>query len=157
MNLRYPIVPVEIPVPTIASTTSACFICIATRHVRIDPTELSSVYVAVARHMLDGMYAIRRTTRISLSPPGTNVVERAARLLEELCKACKHDDCARCAHAAEIRAASERLYRERDEELEPQRKQDAIDRICTSICPTHAEFSRMLLTEFHQREAWKNT
>jgi hypothetical protein len=118
-----------------------------------DPRALA----VVAHDFLKGLVdTAKNKTFAGLNPKprGVCIVERCAREIEATCKGCHVPDCVRCACAAELRAAEDRIHAERDAELKELDVEDheidiLIDRIVEGVCEQHRPFGLMLVNQWY--------
>ena len=96
----------------------------------------------------------------SFKPPqrrGTCVVERCARFVETPCGACLGPGCQRCAIAADLRAARERIHADRDAELaelgvDDEQLETFVDQVIANLCAEHAPLGPALARHWYERQ-----
>ena len=96
---------------------------------------------------------------------GTLMTERCARLAEARCGACGGEACPFCSIASEIRAKSDALYAERNQELDELAQRsgevrsarsvdDTIEACIEGLCDDHQQFGTILREEHCRRQTW---
>lgn len=123
----------------------------------------NDVLVRVANEILSGMITTAQSATLKGIKPaprrGVCIVERCARLVETACEACREQDCRRCAIAAELRAAEDRINAERDAELaalglDDQDFDRLVDQFVDNLCAEHVAFGPVLAGEWYGRRSF---
>lgn len=115
----------------------------------------------VARDVIQGMVSTMHSKdgRKNFQPPrrrGVCIVERCARTVEASCGSCQKPGCQRCAIAAELRSAEDRINAERDAELaelglDDQDLEAVIDKMVENLCKDHVAFGTVLAGQWYSR------
>ena len=87
----------------------------------------------------------------SFDPPGLDLIERAARVVEEACTACGR--CATCAAAATLRERADEIQQARRAETKAYRLDYAVEYMVTSFCTRHARLGAAMQDEHQIRLA----
>ncbi len=123
------------------------------------PMHDKELLALAAREMIQGMLSGSLENfkpKFSKKHPGTCMVERCARFVETACGGCRTVDCPRCAIAAELRAAEDRINAERDAEIATlniadQLIEEILDQLVENLCEEHGAFGPALFGEWHGR------
>ena len=132
--------------------TLTCLIC--SQGIQALPEDL---LVQVAQQVIQG-FDMGAGTLKGLKPKreGVCIVERCARHVEAACGSCRSAECQRCAIAAGLRMAEDRINAERDAELAAigmgeEQCDQLIDQLVTNLCAEHASFGSVLVKEWYGR------
>lgn len=140
---------------------STCLVC-STDALLAVPMDDKDMLAATAREVLQGMISTRVGLKDFKRPRrGTCIVERCARTVEAPCGSCQKAGCQRCAIAAELRAAEDRINTDRDDELAELGLDDEdleafIDKLVENLCDAHAPFGYALSSQWYSRRSFLN-
>jgi len=120
-----------------------------------DKEALARAAQELIQGMISGLHESKEGLKgLQLPRRGTPVVERCARIVEEPCGGCQESACTRCTIAVELRAAEDRIYRERDAELSDDDLEAAVDKIIESLCEKHGAFGSALAGHWYSRRTF---
>jgi len=140
---------------------SACIVCLTSRELPMnDNTACERWAIKIIQGLLlplgsKGSLASFVTPRRR----GVCIVERCARSVEAPCGGCRKSACQRCAIAAELRAAEDRINDARDAELIELGVDDTdleavIDAMINNLCTDHTAFGAVLAGQWYGRQSF---
>ncbi len=140
---------------------STCLVC-STEVLREMPMNDKDVLSRAASDLIQGMLLIDKDSFKNFKPPqrrGTCIVERCARTIEAACGGCRKSECQRCAVAAELRGAEDRINADRDAELAElgitgADREALIDEMVENLCTEHAAFGAVLAGQWYSRRSF---